>query len=153
MRAIELTKDRLLVGQSIILCDILADAPQRFIQLSLVYIIAIFLAKVSVLLLYLRFFRIVELTKYLIWVGLAFTTLTTLGFLSVEIVQATTCMGLQALSVPFCKKVNKIVVGQAAVNVLLDYYILLIPLQQVWQLKVETRKKLGVAAVFGVGFM
>ena len=45
-----------------------------------------------------------------------------------------------------------IVVIQAAINVFLDFYILVIPLQQVLKLQLAMRKKLGVAALFGIGF-
>lgn len=62
-------------------------------------------------------------------------------------------MGLYALTNNFCLQTSKIVVIQASINVTLDFYIIAIPLQQVYQLKINSRKKLGVAAVFSVGFM
>lgn len=121
--------------------------------MSLVYIVAIMFAKISVLLLYLRFFRIADLTRRLIWIGLALTLITSTAFIGTEITQAVHCMGISALTNEFCISVNKITLVQAVVNVVLDFYILIIPLQQVYKLRVDTRKKLGVAAVFGVGFM
>jgi hypothetical protein len=121
--------------------------------MSLVYIVAIMFAKISVLLLYLRFFRIVDLTRRLIWIGLAMTLVTSAAFIVTEIMQAVRCMGFSALTNSFCISVSKITLVQAVVNVLLDFYILVIPLQQVYKLRVDARKKLGVAAVFGVGFM
>lgn len=126
---------------------------KRFAQLSTLYTIATCFAKLSVLLLYLRFFRIVTLTRHLIWSGITFTVLSSCAFLGIVITQAIRCMGLYALTNNFCLQTSKIVVIQASINVTLDFYIIAIPLQQVYQLKINSRKKLGVAAVFSVGFM
>jgi ADP-dependent phosphofructokinase/glucokinase len=118
----------------------------------MLYIVAICFAKLSVLLLYLRFFQVIDFTRHLIWFGLFFTILSSLGFMGNEIAQAINCMGIEALTNKFCQAVNKVVVIQAAANVITDFYILVIPLQQVYKLNMDVRKKLGVAAVFGVGF-
>jgi hypothetical protein len=45
-----------------------------------------------------------------------------------------------------------VIVAQAAINVFLDFYVLAIPVQQVLKLKLAMRKKLGVIALFGIGF-
>ncbi|KAF2185803.1 hypothetical protein K469DRAFT_631712 [Zopfia rhizophila CBS 207.26] len=123
----------------------------RMNQISMTYVIAVGFAKLYVLLLYLRFFKVIRFTAILIWFGIVFNILFFLAFLGVVIGQALKCIGLGALTNPFCGNVNKATAIQAAINVFLDFYILFIPLQQVYSLKVTTRKKLGVAAVFGVG--
>lgn len=125
----------------------------RLNQLSALYIIAICFAKLSVLLLYFRFFHVVDFTRHLIYFGIFFTIFSSAAFMGHEIAQAVLCMGLSALTNSFCQAVNKVVVIQAVVNVLLDFYILVIPLQQVYKLNMEFQRKLGVAAIFGVGLV
>jgi hypothetical protein len=105
------------------------------------------------LLLYLRFFNVVEFTRRLIYFGIFLTLFTSAAFMGNEIGQAVLCMGVSAVTVDFCKAVNKVVVVQAAVNVIIDFYILLIPLQQVYKLNMDFQRKLGVSAVFGVGLV
>lgn len=126
---------------------------QQLNQLSALYIIAICFAKLSVLLLYLRFFNVVSFTRHLIYVGIFLTLFTSAAFMGHEIAQAVMCMGVSATSVPLCQAVNKVVVIQAVVNVLIDFYILVIPLQQVYKLNMDLQRKLGIAAVFGVGLV
>ncbi|EUC35046.1 hypothetical protein COCVIDRAFT_25272 [Bipolaris victoriae FI3] len=122
-------------------------------QLSTLYIVGICFAKLSVLLLYLRFFNVVEFTRHLIYFGIFLTLFTSAAFMGHEIAQAVLCMGVSAVTNQFCKAVNKVVTIQAAVNVFIDFYILVIPLQQVWKLNMDYRRKLGVGAVFGVGLV
>ncbi|KAF1953855.1 hypothetical protein CC80DRAFT_550778 [Byssothecium circinans] len=124
----------------------------RMNQLSTLYIVAVGFAKLSVLLLYLRFFQIMMLSRRLIWLGMALTIASPLSFLNIEIVQTTQCVRLDSFNSPsFCTQMPNVVVAQAAKNVFLDFYILVIPLQQVLRLQLETRKKLGIAALFGIG--
>ena len=122
-------------------------------QLSTLYIVGICFAKLSVLLLYLRFFNVVEFTRHLIYFGIFLTLLSSAAFMGHEIAQAVLCMGVSAVTNQFCKAVNKVVTIQAAVNVFIDFYILVIPLQQVWKLSMNFQRKLGVCAVFGVGLV
>lgn len=122
-------------------------------QLSTLYIIAVGFAKLSVLTLYLRFFEVMPTSRILIWLGIAFTTASSFAFLGIEIFQATQCIRLDRFSTAsFCTKMPLVVVAQAAINVFLDFYILAIPLQRVLKLKLAVRKKLGVFALFGIGF-
>ncbi|KAH7074913.1 hypothetical protein BKA63DRAFT_513979 [Paraphoma chrysanthemicola] len=125
----------------------------RMNQMSMAYCIAVCFAKLSVLLLYRRFFRVIRLTNMLIWSGIGFNILITLVFMGFVIAQALECLGLEGLSKSFCTDVDKVTTSQAAINVFLDFYILFVPLQQVFQLKVSTKRKLGVAAIFSLGFL
>jgi hypothetical protein len=118
-------------------------------QISMSYCIAVCFAKLYVLVLYRRFFQVVTLTNILIWLGI----LVTLVFMSFVIAQAVECLGLEGLSKTFCTDVDKVTSVQAGINVFLDFYILFIPLQQVYKLKVSSRRKLGVAAIFSLGFL
>jgi hypothetical protein len=108
------------------------DSQQRINQLSTLYIVAVGFAKLSVLTLYLRFFAAMTTSRVLIWVGIVVTIASSFIFLGIEIFQATQCITLgNFATASFCTKIPIVVVGQAAVNVLLDFYILAIPLQQV----------------------
>jgi hypothetical protein len=122
-------------------------------QISMSYCIAVCFAKLYVLVLYRRFFQVVTLTNILIWLGIVFNILVTLVFMSFVIAQAVECLGLEGLSKTFCTDVDKVTSVQAGINVFLDFYILFIPLQQVYKLKVSSRRKLGVAAIFSLGFL
>ncbi|KAF2279514.1 uncharacterized protein EI97DRAFT_455747 [Westerdykella ornata] len=123
----------------------------RMNQISTTYIIAVGFAKLSVLILYLRSFEVIRLTRILIWTAIVFNIAFSLAFLGVVIAQAVECMGLEALSNKFWTNTSKVTTAQAGVNVFLDFYILFIPLQQVYNLNIDRTRKLGVAAVFGVG--
>jgi hypothetical protein len=122
-------------------------------QMSMAYCIAVCFAKLYVLLLYRRFFQVVELTNLLIWSGIIFNIVITLVFMGFVIAQAVECLGLEGLGKSFCTNVGKITTSQAAINVFLDFYILFIPLQQVYRLRVSPKRKLGVAAIFSLGFL
>ncbi|OAL43432.1 hypothetical protein IQ07DRAFT_650025 [Pyrenochaeta sp. DS3sAY3a] len=125
----------------------------RMIQISCLYIISVGFAKLSVLFLYLRFFKVIPTSRALIWFGIAFTIASSFTFLGIEIFQATQCITLERFATAsFCTKMSLVVVIQAGTNVFLDFYILVIPLQQVVKLNLTLRKKLGVVALFGIGF-
>ncbi|KAJ4295015.1 hypothetical protein N0V90_007023 [Kalmusia sp. IMI 367209] len=50
-----------------------------------------------------------------------------------------------------CVNINAITNSHAAISIALDFWILGIPLWQIWGLKMHWKKKLGVVLMFGVG--
>lgn len=117
------------------------------------YIIGICFAKLSVLLLYLRFFEVVDFTRHLIHFGIFLTLFTSAAFMGHGIAQAVVCINVSAVTNKFCQAVSKVVVAQAAVNVVMDFYILMIPLRQIYKLNMDLQRKLTLAAVFGIGLV
>ncbi|KAF2120380.1 hypothetical protein BDV96DRAFT_642208 [Lophiotrema nucula] len=122
-------------------------------QTSAAYTIAVCFAKLFVFQVYLRLFYIVQRTKLLIWFGIVFNVLSSLAFLGVTIGLAVECLDGDGAAIQFCTNVSKSVTSQAAINVLLDFYILFIPLHEVFRLRLPRERKVGVAAVFAVGFL
>ncbi|USP75531.1 hypothetical protein yc1106_02805 [Curvularia clavata] len=125
----------------------------RFSQLSTLYIIGICFAKLSVLLMYLRFFEVVDFTRHLIYFGIFLTLFTSAAFIGHGIAQTVVCINVSAVTNKFCQAVSKVVIAQASVNVAMEFYILMIPLQQVYKLNMDSQRKLGLAAVFGIGLV
>lgn len=50
-----------------------------------------------------------------------------------------------------CINTNSLTWSHAAINIALDFWLLLLPLWQIWGLQMSLKKKVGVATMFGVG--
>ena len=123
---------------------------------DMVYVLAIFLVKVSILLLYHRLFAVYNSSKRLIIGGYAFVAFIMAGTLGNSIARITTCTDIQrAMAVPFCsgKNVNIVLILVAVLNALADFYILAIPVHRVVQMRISRTKKLGILVIFLGGFM
>lgn len=114
----------------------------------------IFIAKLSILLQYIRIFvpthrsAIYYWIVVLIWSNALFYVADTL----VEIFQCVPRAKIWDPTMPGrCVNVNIAFVTTAAVNVVSDFSILLLPLGRIWQLQMPTRRKLTISAVFAAG--
>lgn len=52
-----------------------------------------------------------------------------------------------------CINIRVVAYSSSALNVVEDIAILLLPVPQVWQLKIEIRRRLALLALFSIGFL
>jgi hypothetical protein len=125
--------------------------------LSILYGPTIFLAKLSILLLYLELFRVKKQARITVAAGLAITTaqcLATIIGYSVLCVPKPGGSWLMHSSTYQCRVTAPLFgVVMGAISVFSDLYVILIPLPLIWQLRMDTRKKVGVSIVFITGLL
>ena len=115
-----------------------------------------FFAKMSLLLLYIRFFSVKKSTRYAIYFGLAFTFCLTLASIPVAAYGDTPSAGKSwALTNLMTKssKTNAFAIAQGALNVVIDLYIFILPIPVVLGLQMSLRKRIGLLAVFLTGIL
>lgn len=125
--------------------------------LTLLYAPAIFLAKLSVLLLYLEIFKVNKQARFTVAIGL---TIITAQCLMTIIGNCILCVPepgdswLIASSTEKCR-VTATLYGViiSAMSVFSDLYVIVIPLPVIWQLHMARRKKIGVSVIFITGLL
>ncbi|KAF2014341.1 hypothetical protein BU24DRAFT_492994 [Aaosphaeria arxii CBS 175.79] len=131
------------------------DRTQLFSTVEVIYVITIYFVKISLLLLFLQFFRHNDRSRYLIQFGLAVCTIISIPYLVVAAMHVSSCNGLKALTAHICKH-RQVTISNltfATLNVVTDFYVLVIPVRQLWNLHISTKKKVGVLATFLAGFI
>ena len=123
---------------------------------EMIYSPAIFLAKLSILLMYRRLFdtagtgKTHYLIHILIWANLAFY----FPYLAATVFQ---CVPRARIWDPElkggCINLQAAFIAASAINVVSDFSILLLPLYRISKLKIPTRRKIGVLAIFAVGLL
>ena len=117
---------------------------------------AVFFAKLSLFLLYLRLFEPDWWTKSLIYFGiisiLAFYTATTVTFGVLCIPRSGETWAESSFSTR-CGKSIVMTYIQGIFNVVSDFYLFVLPIPVVWQLQMPLRKKIGVSAIFMTGLL
>ena len=106
----------------------------------------------AILLLYLRIFHIERKFKYAVWavmlvvVGYLFTNFLILlvGCNPISKYWETDTLG-------HCIDLKKSATVYASMNVISDFFIFVLPLPSVWQLKLTRKEKIGVSLVFMTG--
>ena len=117
---------------------------------------AIFFAKLSLLMLYLRVFSPNKLTRSLIYLGVASTlafylaTSVTFGVLCIPRPSET---WLEADFSTRCRHSIVMTYIQGIFNVVSDFYILVLPMPVVWNLQMPLRRKVGVSVIFMTGLL
>ncbi|KAF2444071.1 hypothetical protein P171DRAFT_25331 [Karstenula rhodostoma CBS 690.94] len=122
-----------------------------FALVDMAYVVAVFLIKFSILLLYHRLFAIYAVSKRLIIVGYTSISLIMAGTLGNSIARVTVCTNIQTAStIPFCsgKNVNIVLIVVAVLNAVADFYILVIPVHRVAKIHTLRKKKAGVLVIF-----
>lgn len=112
------------------------------------------MAKLSLLMLYLDVFRPNPRLRYAIYFGIIFTTLFYTSAFIAYCVLAIPRRGETLIGTMLSKGVASAIplsIGQGAINVATDFYILLLPIPGVLQLQLPTRKKIGFCAIFMTG--
>jgi hypothetical protein len=131
---------------------------KRLLQLSIVetiYIIIIYLVKLSILALFHRIFNVSKSSRILIYVGVTFCTIITIPFFGVAISRNALCNGASAVNQSVCqpKTTSLTTTIYSALNILSDFYILFIPIRQLKGLHMNRHRKMGLIALFMVGFV
>ncbi|KAE9982122.1 hypothetical protein EG328_011227 [Venturia inaequalis] len=119
------------------------------------YFICHGLTKLAFLFFFLRIFPSAS-TRRLIWVAISVSVLYTIGFAST---MTFACMPISAVwtvwdgtrKPDYCINQNTFYLVAAAVNICLDFAIVLIPIPDLIKLNLSSRKKLFLCAIFGVG--
>lgn len=124
-------------------------------SVDIVYGVVMYFVKMSLLFLYYRLFKVYTTSRKLIYVGMFMCTLITLPYVGIAISRVVVCssfkINLEHLTYCYTKPVNTSVVTFSTANVINDFYILLIPIMRVRGLHVDSRSKIGLAAIFMVG--
>lgn len=123
---------------------------------TIIAALGLLFSKLSVLLLLFRLFSPTQAFRYLVYIAIIWATLITLTSL---IVAGALCAPWSGESfnslmvVERCTHQATWAVVQGALDMLLDFYILYLPIPMVWKLHMEQRRKVGVIAIFMTGFM
>lgn len=125
-----------------------------FYILEILYFNVLALLKLSLLFFYLRIFPGKNIRR-LIWATIAFDVAYGLSFVTVAIFQ---CKPISYYWNRFdgqhtgkCINMNALAWANAAISIALDFWMLALPLSQVFSLKMKWKKKLSVALMFCVG--
>jgi sterol-4alpha-carboxylate 3-dehydrogenase (decarboxylating) len=121
---------------------------------GIVYPFTICCAKLSILLLYLRIFKVNRALRLTVYLGITFMVLYYTAIIGVAIGSIVKCNGLAQLSSRFCKNYAKPVTAMnAAVNVLTDFHVLAVPILCIIKLQLSLKHRLGLLLVLGSGIM
>ena len=130
---------------------------QNFTVLAILYGPAIFLAKLSILLLYLQIFFVNKRTRVMVYIAL---TINTLHCLATVIGYGILCVPKPGVPWEVADATHKCMVVAdmlavilGAISIFSDVFIICIPIPAIWNLHLPTRKKLGVSAIFITGLL
>ncbi|KAL6159828.1 hypothetical protein ACJBU6_02247 [Exserohilum turcicum] len=122
--------------------------------LEILYFLQVALLKLTLLFFFLRIFP-KTITKRLLWATVAVNCLSGVAFVFVAIFQ---CNPISSYWTRWdgegtgkCININALAWSNAIISIVLDIWMLALPLHQVFQLQLSWRKKLGVAIMFCVG--
>ncbi|KAF5025361.1 hypothetical protein F66182_2526 [Fusarium sp. NRRL 66182] len=126
-----------------------------FIYIEIIYLVTLILVKASILCFFLRIFPDNKF-RIVVKCTLAFNLLMGIPFFVLVFFQTRPFSmfweGWQKQqSRAVMNGIVKVSLPHAALNLLLDVWMLVLPLSQLWELGLKLRKKLGVIAMFGVG--
>jgi hypothetical protein len=120
------------------------------------YNFLIFVTKLSILLQLGRIFdpHRSGWTHRSIWFLIVFNAL---FYLSTTVAQLLTCLPREKIWHPLvegkCLDLGAMLIAGAAVNIISDFALLILPIVAIWQLQLSNMKKVGVSAVFITGLL
>ena len=91
--------------------------------------------------------------RILIYIGFVSQTVFYIGYVCFYTVYLYKCTSSTPMRPRFCSQDFVFTLVQNVYNVASDFYILSLPIAQVAKLNMQYRKKIGVMAIFFVGFM
>ncbi|KAL8852626.1 MAG: hypothetical protein Q9221_002506 [Calogaya cf. arnoldii] len=109
-----------------------------------------FFTKLSLFILYYRIFNPSKTMRYLIYLGIGFNFVYYTIYL---FIYSFYCPNTSKKALTCSHEVKVISVATSAINVVSDFYILLIPLAAISNLQLPKKRKLGLFAVFFTGFL
>ncbi|RDW86042.1 uncharacterized protein DSM5745_02684 [Aspergillus mulundensis] len=136
---------------------IFADpAHTRLISVNITYPWTVCFTKLSILLLYKRLFT-VSRVRVAIWTGIAMTVVLYTTFIAIACASLVVCTGTRT-SHPgvstFCRAVHhQLALWHSAVNVLTDFYVLILPIAPLVKLQMSHGRKAAFSFVFASGLV
>lgn len=132
----------------------ITDMLRYFYAMASLYFTQVTLLKLSLTFFYIRVFPSTGVQR-LLWGTVVFVTLWGIMFVLIAIFQ---CRPINYFWTKWdgqhqgsCLNINAITESHAGISIVLDFWILGIPLWQLWGLKLHWKKKVGVALMFCVG--
>ncbi|GKT43042.1 satratoxin biosynthesis SC1 cluster protein 4 [Colletotrichum spaethianum] len=135
--------------------DRITDFGYWFFVMEPMYFGQVTLLKMSLLFFYMRIFSHNSSVKKLIWGTIAFNAVFGVTFIFVAVFQCTpisfywTKWDLEHQGT--CLDINAIAWAHAGISIVLDFWMLALPLSQIKSLNLHWKKKIGVAMMFFVG--
>lgn len=119
---------------------------------AIIFPFTVFFVKVSILLIYLRLFKVDKPLRVSIYVGLVLMALFHSVIAGVGIGTIIKCVGIEGSTLKFCKDASSsIQLVQSAFNVGTDLWIFILPMTLVRKLQLPRACKVGLFFVFGAG--
>lgn len=122
-------------------------------SLSIIGTASTFSIKISILLFYLQLFRVNPCFKYWVYFGILFCAIFAAACWGVSAATLVECSSPQSSDITLCTHSIITTLVAAAVNLVTDFYILLLPIGIVARLNIRRGKKIRVMAVFLCGFV
>lgn len=122
---------------------------------TIILAVGFLFAKISILLFYQRLFTLSRVSRYCVYIAMAWTTVISSSAIIVDVALCAPRSG-ESFSIftgRRCERQTIWSVTQGCLNVLLDFFILYIPIPILWKVQMDRRKKIGVSAVFLTGFI
>lgn len=121
---------------------------------TIIFPLAVLFSKISILLLFLRLFKIDRSLRINVYVGLMAMALFHTAMIGVGIGTVIKCVGLSANTSTFCNDASgSIQLSQSAFNIVTDFWMLLLPMPLVKKLQLRQARKIGLYFVFGAGLL
>lgn len=134
--------------------DTITKFGMYFWVMAWLYFLEITLTKLSMLFFYLRIFTLKGVQR-LLWGTVVFTSLYGVAYVLTAIFECNPISYFwtkwDGLHHGVCVDINAIIWSHAAISIALDFWMLAIPLWQLWRLQLHWRKKASIALMFCVG--
>jgi hypothetical protein len=112
--------------------------------------------KLTFFLLYMQLFKPFRWIRLAIWIGATSSTFFYIAIVVLELFFATPRRG-ETFATHVITNLEeheiKLTIPQAAISVVFDFYILILPLCGIWNLQLNRKKKIAVSLVFLTGLM
>ena len=116
--------------------------------------VILFLTRVSILLLYMRIFKVDRILRAAIYLGFLLTTafyITALGFGIRAIIE---CVGPLWFTKKLCEIVQlPLYTALFSFNIAMEIYLMILPVSRILKLQLSLRRKIGLCIVFASGFL
>lgn len=123
---------------------------------SILAALGLLVSKLCPLLLFYRLFASTKGLRYCVYFGAVLVTILTGTSIVTTAVMCAPHSGESFTEPQVLKRCSRTIVYsvvQGSLGVLFDFYLLCVPLPVIWKLRLATKKKLGVAAIFMTGSM
>ena len=121
---------------------------------NVVYSFTILFAKFAILFLYLRVFYVDRTIRFGAWGGLIFHALYYVAMICIEIGAIIQCYDLFQISSRFCvRNERELMMMNSAVNVITDFFVLILPIPRVLKLQLTLKRKIGIMTTFVDGLL